>query len=292
LSAEVTDILHCAAETRFTRPLEETRAVNVGGTRSLLAFAAECPRLRRMGCFSTVYVAGRRTGRFIETDREDAGAGFVNSYERSKSEMEREIRDRMGDLPIVVYRLSTLIGDSATGAVTGFNAFHHALRLLYHGLAPMVPGDPATRVDLVAVNYVADAAGWLFRYRFEAGRTYHLCSGAANSITLVELIDEVVAAFHRLRPEWRRRHIEKPAIVDPPTYELFVRSVEATGNEVLLRATQAVQSFAGQLACPKIFDTTATEAVLEGSGLSPAPVREYLPKVVRTCLETEWSAAS
>jgi long-chain acyl-CoA synthetase len=288
LSAGVTDILHCAADTRFTLPLEEARAVNVGGTRSLLEFAGGCSSLRQVGCFSTVYVAGRRTGQFTEDDLDDDGAGFVNSYEQSKNEMEREIRERMGDLPLAVYRLSTLIGDSTTGAVTGLNAFHHALRLLYLGLAPMIPGDPAHRIDLVAVDHVADAACWLFGHRFEAGRTYHLCSGPERSSSLAELIDAVVEAFRRLRPEWRRCGIERPAIVGLPTYELFARSVEETGNEILLRATRAVQSFAYQLAYPKTFDRTATQAALQGSGLRPPPVLEYLPKVVRSCLENEW----
>jgi nucleoside-diphosphate-sugar epimerase len=288
LSAVVTDVLHCAADTRFTLPLEEARAANVSGTLALLDFAAGCRSLERVGCFSTVYVAGRRTGRIAESDLDEGGAGFVNSYERSKHEMEREVRRRMSDLPIAVYRLSTLIGDSRTGAVTGPNAFHHALRLLYHGLAPMVPGRPENRVDVVAVDYVADAACWLFGRRFEAGRTYQLCSGAEASSTLIELIDTVVEAFHRFRPEWRRRNVEKPAIVDPATYQLFVRSVEETGNEVLLRATRAVQSFADQLACPKTFDTRETEAALEGSGLRPPRVLEFLPSVVRACLETDW----
>ena len=292
LAAGMTHVLHCAADTRFTLPLEESRAVNVGGTRSLLEFAAGCASLQQVGCFSTVYVAGRRTGRFAEDDLEDGGAGFVNSYEQSKNEMEREIRERMDDLPVAVYRLSTLIGDSATGAVTGFNAFHHALRLLYHGLAPMMPGDPMHRIDVVGVDYVADAACWLFHRRFEAGRTYHLCSGSERSSTLAELIDAVMEAFYRFRPEWRRRGIERPAIVDLPTYELFARSVEETGNEVLLRATRVVQSFAYQLAYPKTFDRSATESALAGSGLCPAPVLDYLPSVVRTCLENEWRTTS
>lgn len=292
LVEEVTDILHCAAETRFTLPLEEARAVNVDGTRSLLEFAAGCRRLQRVGCFSTVYVAGLRTGRFVEDDLDDGGAGFANTYERSKSEMEREVRGRMADLPVAVYRLSTLIGDSRTGSVSGLNAFHHALRLLYQGLAPMVPGDPGHRVDVVATDYVADAACWLFGQRFEAGRTYHLCSGPGGSTTLAGLIDAAMEAFHLLRADWRRRHIEKPAIVDLPTYELFVRSVEETGNEVLLAATRAVQSFAVQLAYPKTFDSTLTQAALKGSGLRPLPVLEVLPKVVRACLETNWRATS
>lgn len=290
LSREVTGVLHCAAETRFTLPIEEVRTTNVGGTVAVLDFAAGCRSLRRVGCLGTVYVAGRRIGFFAEDDVDDGDAGFVNSYERSKCEMEREVRRRMTDLPIALYRSSTVIGDSVTGAVTGVNSFHHALRLLYHGLAPMVPGLPGHRVDLVAVDYVADAVVRLFLHRFEPGRTYHLCSGPGRSAPLSALIETIMDAFHRFRPEWRRRGIEAPAIVRPETYELFVRSVEETGNEVLRSATRAVQSFAGQLACPKSFDAARAEAALRGTGIRPPPVLGYLPRIVRTCVETGWGA--
>ena len=40
--------------------------------------------------------------------------------------MELLVRERMGQVPITLVRLSTIIGDSRTGVVTGFNAVHHA----------------------------------------------------------------------------------------------------------------------------------------------------------------------
>ena len=43
LRESVTDIVHCATDTTFNRPLAEARATNVGGTGSVLAFAGECP---------------------------------------------------------------------------------------------------------------------------------------------------------------------------------------------------------------------------------------------------------
>ena len=292
LASEVTDVLHCAAATTFTLPLVEARAANVAGTEAVLRFAGECRSLRQVGCFSTVYVAGRRTGRIGEDDLDDGRAGFVNSYEQSKHEMERVLRAAMGSLPIAVYRSSTIVGDSRTGAVRGFNAFHHAVRLLYQGLAPMVPGDDAHCVDLVPVDYVASAAVWLFVRRFVPGRTYHLCSGADRSASLGALVDATVDAFYRFRPAWRKRSIEKPAIVDLGTYELFVRSVEETGNDVLKQATRAIQAFAYQLAYPKVFDTRGTSAALEGSGVTAPPVLDYYPRVIRHCIETNWGAAA
>lgn len=287
----VTDIVHCAADTTFNRPLVDARATNAGGTAAVLAFARECPRLERVACFSTVYVAGRTTGCFTEQDCGGAD-GFVNTYEQSKAEMESVVREAMRDLPVAIFRLSTIIGDSRTGEVSGFNAIHHALRLLYQGLAPMVPGRESSLVDLIPVDYAADASHWLFEHAFTPGSTYHLCAGGASAATLGALLDATMAAFERYRPAWRKRSIARPAIVDLETYELFVRSVEEAGNQVLLQATRAVQAFAYQLAFPKVFDSRRAEAALAPAGIAVPNVMDYYERVVRWCIETNWGAAS
>jgi nucleoside-diphosphate-sugar epimerase len=291
LRSTVTAIVHCAADTTFNRPLEEARATNVEGTRAVLDFARGCPRLERVACFSTVYVAGRATGCFGETDV-GGSAGFVNSYEQSKAEMEALAREAMRELPVAIYRLSTIIGDSRSGAVSGVNAVHHALRLLYQGLAPMVPGHASTLVDFIPVDFAADASHELFERAFTPGATYHLCAGATRSATLGGLLDATMAAFERHRPAWRKRSIARPAIVSLDTYELFVRSVEEAGNQVLLQATRAVQAFAYQLAYPKVFDARHAGAALAPSGIEPPPVLDYYDRVVRWCIETNWGAGS
>ena len=242
-------------------------------------------------CFSTVYVAGRATGCFGEHDV-GSSAGFVNTYEQSKEEMELLVRERMAQLPIALVRLSTIIGDSRTGEVTGFNAVHHALRLLYQGLAPMVPGQESALVDLIPVDYAAAASHYLFTHVAEPGATYHVCSGAHASATLGALLDATMSAFERYRPAWRKRSIVRPALVDLSTYELFVRSVEEAGNTVLLQATRAVQAFAYQLAYPKVFDAERTESVLRPVGIEVPPVLSYFDNVVRWCIEKNWGAAA
>ena len=287
LRERVTDIVHCAADTTFNRPLADARATNVAGTQAVLAFAKECRHLQRMACFSTVYVAGRTTGCFAEQDVGGA-SGFVNTYEQSKAEMEAVVRDTMRELPIAIYRLSTIIGDSRTGEVGGLNAIHHALRLLYQGLAPMVPGRETGLVDLIPVDFAADASHHLFEREFRAGATYHLCAGAAGSATLGTLLDATMTAFERYRPTWRKRRIARPAIVELETYELFVRSVEEAGNQVLLQATRAVQAFAYQLAYPKVFDSRRADSVLGPAGIAAPHVLDYYDRIVRWCVETNW----
>lgn len=284
----VTHVIHLAAETRFTRPIAEARRVNVEGTRAVLAFARGCAGLRAVACASTVYVAGTRTGVILE--RDEHAAAWVNSYEQSKHEMEAVARDAMRTMPLALYRLSTVIGHSVTGAVSSPNAIHHALRLFYQGLAPMVPGRLDAPVDLVPVDFAARALHHLVMRRFEPGVARHLAAGATRSCTLDELLDLTVRAFEGCRPAWRKRRIERPAVVDADAYALFTRSVAESGNLVLQAATQAVQAFAGQLACPKTFDTGHTDAALAGSGITMPHVRAFYGRIVAWCVETNWGA--
>jgi thioester reductase-like protein len=291
LARDTTHVIHCGGSTSFTLPLEGARAVNVSGTARVLDLTRRCERLESAAFFSTVYVSGRRCGEFSETDSGDSGNGFVNSYEQSKAEMEQLVREAMRDLPITLFRLSTVIGDSKSGAVRGYNTIHHAIRLLYHGLAPMVPGEATAPVDIVSSDYVADAAIYLMDRESHSG-VYHLASGRESSSTIDELLDSTIESLLRFRPAWRRRSIEKPLLVDLSTYELFVRSVEETGNEVLRNATRSIRTFAYQLAHPKVFSTQKTSEALAGSGISPKPVLDFYPEVVRYCMETNWGMQS
>ena len=290
LAGEVTSIAHSAADTKFTLPLTKARAANVEATVRLLTCARTFDRLEKIATFSTAYVAGRRTGVIEEGDL-DGQAGFVNAYEQSKFEMEQAVGAFVGELPIAVYRLSTMIGDSATGSVRVQNAFHHSLRLLYCGLAPMVPGGLDCRVDFLPVDYAADAACWLFTRAFVPGRTYQICAGR-SAWSLGDLLDAAAQNFARCRPAWRKRGIEPPAVVDAATFDLFVKTVEESGNEILTRATRSIRSFAYQLAYPKTFSTARTREGLKGSGVKPPQIRKCFSNVVETCIRTDWGAGN
>jgi nucleoside-diphosphate-sugar epimerase len=286
LTRTTTHVIHCGGSTSFALPIAESRAVNVAGTERVLGFARRCERLESASFFSTVYVSGMRRGTFAECDYGDDGRGFVNPYERSKAEMEQVVRAAMAELPILLFRLSTVIGDSRTGAVHGFNALHHAIRLLYQGLAPMVPGTPSTPVDMVSSDYVADAAMHLIDEQARCG-VFHLASGE-KAASIGDLLSTTIEALVRFRPAWRKRAIEKPLLVDLDTYELFVRSVEETGNEVLRNATRSIRTFAYQLAHPKVFRTETTSRALAGSGIAPRPVLEFYPEIVKYCVDSNW----
>ena len=289
LQRDTTHLIHCAGSTSFTLPIASARAANVDGSRNILDFARNCPALECGAFLSTVYVSGKRCGDFAESDFGDAGLGFVNSYEESKAEMEDMIRAAMAELPLILVRLSTVVGDSATGRVTHFNTIHNAVRLLYGGLAPMIPGDPKEPVDIVSSDFVSEAVLQLVEHAPRPG-VFHVAAGRESSNTLGDIIDETMSALAQYRPQWRKRSVEKPLIVDLDTYELFVRSVEETGNAVLREATKSIRTFAYQLAHPKVFETREAAATLSWSGIAPQPSLDYYPRVVKYCLESNWGA--
>jgi long-chain acyl-CoA synthetase len=282
----ITVIVHAAADTRFSAPLKEARAVNLEGTKNVLAFASHCPRLEAIAALSTVHVAGKRTGSIHEDDLNHA-TGFVNSYEQSKYETELLLRERMSVLPISVLRLSTVLGTSTTGEVGRMAAIHHALRLYYNSLAPMIPGTPDSAVDLIALDYAAAAVAHFATDRFQAGRTFHI-SGSEDAMTIARLLALTRETFFRYRPSWRKRAIEMPAIVDLLTFELFARSVEEVGDNILRSSVAIIKHFVPQLAYPKTFGNAACARSLQGVGLLKPRVLEFYPTVVRWLVETDW----
>jgi nucleoside-diphosphate-sugar epimerase len=284
LGREITHVLHLAADTRFSLPLPLARKANVETTLGLLRLAERLPALRGFGFASTLYVAGTRTGDVGEDDLKDTE--FVNTYERAKFEAEWELRGRMTDLPIAVFRIATLLGSARTGEVRKPTAIHQALRLYHGGLVPMIPGDPAQRVEMLDVEHAAVAVARLLTDRFDAGTTYHVTADPSGTLTLAELIEETHRGLGELDASWKSRGIELPPLVRPPTYALFERSVEEAADPAMATVVRTMSTFLPQLLYPKRFHRTNTETALPD--WDPPPVREYFRRVLAWGLRTRW----
>jgi len=284
---DVTVVIHAAADTRFSAPVAELRAVNAGGTQNLLAFASRCRKLRAIVCLSTVHVAGKRTGA-IEEEIVEHSAGFVNSYEQSKYEAELLLRDKMKELPISVVRLSTVLGDSRNGEAAKLAAIHQGLRLYYHSLAPMIPGFPSSPVDLIASDYAAAAIAHLAISNFSPGSVFHLCGGQ-DVLSLDDLLKQTHEAFVRYRPSWRKRSIAAPSIVGLPTFELFAQSVDEVGDNLLRHSVNVIRHFAPQLAYPKTYEDAGCALALASMGVEKPRIADFYPKVIRSLVESGWA---
>jgi thioester reductase-like protein len=185
LRHEVTTVLHCAASVSFDMPLEQSRGVNVEGTRRMMEFARRCPRLERFSYVSTAYVAGEPGGLFRE-DELAVNQCFRNPYERSKFEAELALRSEGADLPLQILRPSIVVGDSATGRTSSFNVLYGPLKAFARGALPAIPARRDAPVDIVPVDYVADRVYELATHGPDA--TFHLVAGR-NATTVGRLLE-------------------------------------------------------------------------------------------------------
>lgn len=264
---QVSAIVHLAADTTFSNPLTEARAVNTSGTERLLELANECAAPPRFAHVSTAFVAGRRTGTIVEEIAPDSD-GWVNGYEQSKYEAEQLVCRHRGEWTI--FRPSTVVCDDVTGVVSQLNAVHRALRLYRAGLVAMMPGLDRSTLDVVTTDFVASAIARLALSDDAAGRVVHLCAGE-GALPLGELLDMTFAHWSR-DLAWRRRGIARPPLVDLATYSLFERSIQDVGDPSIKRLTRSLSHFVPQLALPKFFDTSSARALL---GCGAPPVREF-----------------
>jgi thioester reductase-like protein len=180
-------IVHCAASISFELPLEQARESNVLGVERVLELAraiADGGTLRRVVHVSTAYVSGRHAGEFRERDL-DVGQQFRNTYERSKHEAERLLRDAE-DLPLAVARPSIVVGDSVSGWTSAFNVLYWPMRAFERGLLDEVPAREDSIVDFVPVDYVTNGILALLDDEGAAG-TYNLVAGA-DALSAGELV--------------------------------------------------------------------------------------------------------
>jgi len=200
--------------------------------------------------------------------------GWVNAYEQSKYEAERLVCRESDDW--VILRPSTVVCDDRQGTVSQVNAVHRALRLYRAGLVAMMPGLDTSTLDVVTTDFVGSAIARLALRDEAASTVVHLCAGE-GALPLGALLDLTYAYWAR-DPEWRRRAIARPPLVDLATYALFERSIEEVGDPSIKRLTRSLSHFVPQLALPKRFDTTAASALLDAGA---PPVRDFWLPMLR-----------
>jgi len=289
LTSSISEIIHCAADTRFGISLGQSRAVNTEGTRNLLNLARECRQLQKFVYISTVYVAGRSAGVFCEGPVQDQRR-FSNPYQQSKSEAEELVLQTMSEIPAMICRLSSIIGDSRNGAVRQFNYVHQLLRLFPRNLLPVAPGEPDNPIDLIATDWAIPALAHLIEAAFTAGGFYHVCAGPQHNLKLQEMIDLTVSVFqdHPIGRKWLP--ITVPELVDLARYEEFVEARRREGDRLTNDLLRVLGYFLPHLAIFQAFDNRKATEALAPSGLRFPPIRDYYGKAIRYCLDTNWGA--
>jgi thioester reductase-like protein len=283
LARETTHIIHCAASVKLNMPLEQARATAVVPTRSILALgriAARAGVLRKIDLVSTVGVWGRTPGVMPERPLPEISE-FHNTYEAAKSEAERVVWTEGQGLPITVHRPSMVVGERGSGRVIHFQVFYHLCEFLSGARTfGVMPHLGPTRLDIVPVDWVTDAIGWSSRDESTAGRIFHLCSGPAGSIGLVQL-QEVV------RRTWQRRGRTLPRLrrVNRRLLERLVPWIGLLAGARTRRALRGLPPVLAYLAEDQGFANADSVRVLGAAGMPVPAVEDYLEPVLNHYLD-------
>jgi thioester reductase-like protein len=276
LAERIGAIVHGAASVAFDLSLEESRLINVEGTRRMLELARASPRLERFTYVSTAYVAGDRRGTVYEDD--PGGGPFRNAYEESKHEAERLVAACSDALDVTVVRPSIIVGDHRTGWTAAFNVLYAPLRAFEAGIIPVVPARRRSPVDVVPVDYVADAVHALAEAPEAAGQTFHVVAGERASS-----VGEIV------RMAGERFTAPQPRIVPPAVYHAVIaKIVEKRAPSSARRLLASNEVYFPYFAMRVRFDDARARAILRPRGIEPAPLGTYFDRLMDYAQAARW----
>jgi long-chain acyl-CoA synthetase len=278
LSAETTRVIHSAATVRFDHSLDEARRINVEGTRKILDFACGARHLRSFAYVGTAYVAGERSG-LVRENELAVGQNYRNTYEQTKAEAEALVQSRLASLPGVILRPSIIVGNSRTGVTSSFKMMYWPLKIYARGLWRTIPGYPDAVLDIVPVDFVANAVAQLLFNEGALGSTVHLCAGPYGSATIQQVARRAMEYFS----------VPEPRYVDPKFFFAVIRpllflSLWGRKRRVLRDGRAYRDYFTMRLQ----FDTSNAERLLQTAGVSPPPVLDYLDRLFHYCVASDW----
>jgi thioester reductase-like protein len=262
---ETTIIFHLAAIYDLAVARELALRVNVNGTRNVNDFARRVRKLRQYHYVSTCYVAGKRTGRILETELQHT-AGFRNYYEETKYLAELEVQALQSELPVTIHRPSVVCGDSRTGETAKYDGIYYLIHYLLKWpsvLSTFNIGNRDVALNLVPVDFVVDAMATLAGEPLAEGKTVQLADPAPLSTR--ELFDKIAHAIGG-----RRSRMTIPA-------SLVHRSLMLP---LAPRISDLPHAAVPYFFLKQNYDTTQATALLEPHGIRCPPFQSYVDTVV------------
>lgn len=286
LCNEVDEVFHCAAVTHFeTQGADEHMAVNIKGTENVLQFT-NTGKQKRLHYISTAYVAGKQNCIIYENQIVNEPL-FNNEYERSKFVAEQLVIEyaKTNDIPYTIYRPGIIVGDSKTGSTCKFDNLYLFVKVLFNiknsfikeknedlnDITIRVPGDPDALINLVPIDYVADAIVAILEKKESIGKIYHITN--PNPPRLSELRDLVMTLL-----EIRGMHVK----IDRELEKQSLGTVE----KLFLRQTRSYYSY---LFSKLRFDDSSTQEILKGTGITcPAVTKELVAVLIDFAVSHNW----
>jgi long-chain acyl-CoA synthetase len=142
-----------------------------------------------------------------------------------------------------------------------------------------LPARGEATVDVVPVDYVADATFALSQAPEAEGATFHLTAGADAS-SVGELVELASDFFDR----------PAPRLVDPRLYRRVLHPLLVRGarDERRRRSLRRTETFFPYFDMNVRYDDRRARVALRASGIEPAPLRTYFDRLVEFALAADW----
>ncbi len=269
-------VIHCAAS--LNRKSEKSCLnVNLRGTLEVIQLARQANHyhgLRRFSNVSTVAVAGKRQDEVVTEDASiDWNRSDYDPYARTKKFCEHMVRQLLPDVPITIFRPSIVLGDSRYPQTTQFDMVRSFVFLA--GL-PALPFRPNDKIDIVNVDFVADAIATLHVKDKPQFDTYQLSSGR-DAQTFRQVTSALSAAQNKRGPVFLP-FVQKP-------FAGIINSLANRKNAVGHGAA-LMKVFMPYLTWNTVFDNTRVTSEL---GRKPVPFSQYSYPLLKFSRETNFT---
>jgi thioester reductase-like protein len=269
-------VIHCAAS--LNRKSEKSCLnVNLRGTLEVLTLARHAEHyhgLRRFSQVSTVAVAGKRQNEVVSEDRSiDWERSDYDPYARTKKFCEHMMRVLLPETPKTVFRPSIVLGDSRYAETTQFDMVKAFVFLA--GL-PVLPFRPTDKIDIVNVDFVAEAVATLHQKECPEHDTYHLSSGVGSQ-TFREITKALAVAQNKRAP-----------VFVPVAERPFAGSVNLLANRggAVGKSASLMKVFMPYLMWNTVFDNMRVTAELRKK---PVPFSEYCYPLLKFSRENDFA---
>jgi NAD(P)-dependent dehydrogenase (short-subunit alcohol dehydrogenase family) len=280
LKGKIDHFFHLAAIYDMTADAETQRISNVEGTRHALQLA-EAVDAKRFHMVSSIAVAGLYKGTFTEDMFEEAEKVDNHPYFQTKHESEAVVREQ-SDVPWRVYRPGIVVGHSETGEIDKIDGPYYFFKLLQRArnlLPQWVPGIgiEGGKINLVPVDYVVAAMDHIAHLDGLDGQAFHLTD--PNPMSAGQVINTFARAAHA--PEAAMR-------IDSKMFEFIPKQVRM-GLTMLPPVKRFSDQVLADLGIPRSvlvyinyptdFDSSKTQALLEGTDISVPPLPSYAERL-------------
>ncbi|MBF2048136.1 MAG: thioester reductase domain-containing protein [Elainella sp. C42_A2020_010] len=272
LAYDIDVIYHCAASLNFVFPYQALKPMNVTATEDVIRLASLVKRktvhyMSSVSVFESHAYAGKVVS---EADLLDHHEGMFLGYAQTKWVAEKMMLNaRERGLPVCIYRLPFISGDSRTGA---WNTKDFTCLVVKGctemGCAPVLD----YWVNICPVDYASQAITYLAQQPQSENQIFHLMNPNPVTSTETTAWDERLGSFVERLPykEWQARLAQQATTPDHPLFSLRSFFLEPFSEEGL-----TIPELYTRDKTP-IFDCTATLDALKGSGIACHPVNPVL----------------